>query len=186
MRFLLSVLFLIITTIYTHAQLQTPIAPNGSTGNEKLSSINERYLELKSDTSAAASKAKKTFDRWYYNNSLRMHIENDSTYSMKPYSETMKSIVQSSLFCNSSDVSNWENVGPKQVDQNNGWVSAVYVSPSNPDEMLIGARIAGIFKTIDGGQTWRCVTDSMDTPVLGIQQIISSPFDANIMLAVTG
>ncbi|MEJ2184407.1 MAG: glycosyl hydrolase [Gemmatimonadota bacterium] len=49
----------------------------------------------------------------------------------------------------------WRNIGPDR----GGRSQAIAGSPSRPDEYYFGAVGGGVWKTTDGGETWRPVTD---------------------------
>ncbi len=72
----------------------------------------------------------------------------------------------------------WEALGPfEATNQSLGRIDAVSTPLSGPEHMqtiLIGTPSSGIFKTVNGGQTWQCVTDTDDfySPGLGCQHIL--------------
>lgn len=72
----------------------------------------------------------------------------------------------------------WEAIGPfEATDQSLGRIDAVSTPLSGPEHMqtiLVGTPSSGIFKTVNGGQTWQCVTDTDDfySPGLGCQHIL--------------
>ncbi len=184
--FILLLTVFLLTVVNSFSQTKIYLPKSQSNNNLKISEFETNYFENNQDTSEYAKSKKKEFERWLFINKNRLTIQNDSTYSFDNYSEAMKYIAETNLYCNNEDKSNWSNVGPRNVGQHNGWVEAVYMSPTDSNTILIGARIAGIFKTTNGGQNWVCVTDSMSIPILGVQQIISSPFNSDILLAITG
>jgi hypothetical protein len=52
--------------------------------------------------------------------------------------------------------------------------------------MLLGTLTSGIFRSTNAGQNWACMTDGLDFPVLGVNQIVADPNNSNYLLAVTG
>ncbi len=53
----------------------------------------------------------------------------------------------------------WRNIGPDRGGRTLGCAG----SPSRPNEYYFGATGGGLWKTIDGGNTWECVTDGQIT-----------------------
>ena len=56
--------------------------------------------------------------------------------------------------------SDWSLVGPFQDNlySNIGRVISIWVSPDDPDYILIGTRASGVWKTINGGENWENLT----------------------------
>lgn len=53
----------------------------------------------------------------------------------------------------------WRNIGPDRGGRSLGCAG----SPTRPNEYYFGATGGGLWKTIDGGNTWSCVTDGQVT-----------------------
>lgn len=66
---------------------------------------------------------------------------------------------------------------PKRVK-----VNAIYVSPINPDNILMGTN-RGIFKTIDGGENWTEANQGLYN--LDVSVIIADPLDSRVLYAGT-
>lgn len=58
----------------------------------------------------------------------------------------------------------WYSVGPRNV---NGRVKSLAVHPTNPDIVYVGAASGGLWKTIDGGQTWNALWDTQESLAIG-------------------
>lgn len=54
----------------------------------------------------------------------------------------------------------WFTIGPRNI---NGRVKALAVHPTNPDIVYAGAASGGVWKSIDGAQSWRPLWDEQDT-----------------------
>jgi hypothetical protein len=64
----------------------------------------------------------------------------------------------------------WRPVGPSPIDggrEDNGTVTCVVVHPANPDIIYRGTNSGGLWKTIDGGVTWRALFDHEDGRGIG-------------------
>jgi photosystem II stability/assembly factor-like uncharacterized protein len=83
--------------------------------------------------------------------------------------------------------STWKNMGLGGIFQ----TGAVLIHPKNPEVVFIGAlgrlwgpsEERGLFKTIDGGKTWKKVLYIDDRT--GVIDVAMSPADPNVMLAAT-
>lgn len=88
--------------------------------------------------------------------------------------------------------SNWRPLGPFDTPiilsngkkRGNGRVNAIAFDPYNPDIIWIGAPGGGLWKTIDGGNTWNTNTDNL--PVIGVSSIAIHPTNNQIMYIATG
>jgi PKD repeat protein len=88
----------------------------------------------------------------------------------------------------------WRPLGPQPTQsktsarQNwgvvSGRVDALAIHPTNPNVMLLGAATGGIWKSTDGGASWRPVADT--APALAISHITFSPANPSIVFAATG
>jgi photosystem II stability/assembly factor-like uncharacterized protein len=81
----------------------------------------------------------------------------------------------------------WTNMGLEKIFQ----TGAVLIHPTNPDVVFVGAlgrlwgpsEDRGLYKTIDGGKTWKKVLYVDDKT--GVMDVVASPADPNMMLAAT-
>lgn len=74
-----------------------------------------------------------------------------------------------------TDQSNWENMGPNSSDHGYsgiGRINCITFHPTNKDIFWIGAPSGGLWKTIDGGNSWETLTESL--PILGVSEIVLS------------
>src|SRR5206468_7482220 len=75
----------------------------------------------------------------------------------------------------------WFTIGPRNV---NGRVKALAVHPTDPDTVYAGAASGGVWKSTDGGQSWRPLWDEQDTMACGA--IAIAPAAANTVYVATG
>ena len=83
----------------------------------------------------------------------------------------------------------WKLVGPRPVAFRPGYavsgrVTALAIDPRNNDVVYLGSAAGGVWKTIDGGQNWRALTD--DQPSITIGALVIDPTNPDIIYAGTG
>src|SRR5579883_2993943 len=75
----------------------------------------------------------------------------------------------------------WRCIGPPR----GGRVVAVAGDPANKMVAYFGACAGGIWKTIDGGVYWRCISDGfLGSAAIGAISV--APSDSNVIYAGTG
>lgn len=75
----------------------------------------------------------------------------------------------------------WFSIGPRNI---NGRVKSITVHPTNPDIVYAGAASGGVWKTTDGGQSWRPLWDAQET--LNFGSIAIAPSAPDTIYAATG
>ena len=75
----------------------------------------------------------------------------------------------------------WRNIGPTVQA---GRVSVFVGLPGDINTMYVAGAVGGIFKTTNGGVTWKAIFD--DQPVASIGAIAIAPSDPNVIYAGTG
>ena len=86
---------------------------------------------------------------------------------------------------------NWKRFGPNALPINNtgqmngmGRVNAVAIHPTDSNTIYAGAAAGGIWKSIDGGNSWTVNSDSL--PTLGVSAIAITKQNPNIMYFGSG
>lgn len=154
--------------------------------------IDGKLVELISNPDTLLNHDKKVAQRWYTYEFSKYNVLDSNIYDLEPYLQATKAIYTSPLNCGAQDPANWVSDGPVMPHINGtgkqwgGWVNAIYQKPSNPNIMLVGTRTSGIFRTINEGESWVCVTDGLNFPVLGVKQMICDPNNENHILGITG
>jgi photosystem II stability/assembly factor-like uncharacterized protein len=126
------------------------------------------------------------FKRWEYN-ALRMMDENGYLKSEDYYTEQwerMNSGINDTAetYLRSSDF--WTDLGPDYYSPSTAWspgvgrITAFYIHPENEDYILVGAESGGVWRSVDGGQTWSTLTDNFSNLV--VESIVIHPNDYNI------
>lgn len=85
----------------------------------------------------------------------------------------------------------WKPMGPTQIPVNNtgqingmGRINSIALHPSDTNVIFVGSAAGGIWKTINGGQTWSVNTDSL--PTLGVSAIAIHPNNPSVMYFGSG
>jgi uncharacterized protein (TIGR03437 family) len=83
----------------------------------------------------------------------------------------------------------WKLIGPQPINYSPGYftsgrVTAVAVDPRDNDTVYAGAADGGVWKTTDGGVTWKPLTD--DQPSLSIGSVAIDPSNPDTIYAGTG
>lgn len=74
-----------------------------------------------------------------------------------------------------------EDYGPGNFG---GRIRGMAIHPTMPDHMLVGGVSGGVWKTEDGGQSWRAINDFMTNLAVGCMQL--DPDNANVVWIGTG
>ncbi len=84
---------------------------------------------------------------------------------------------------------NWENTGTKTADyMNQGIVHAIYSPPppSSPNTIFVGVSMGGLWKTVDGGINWTCISDDFLTNgCIGVRDLTVNPNNIDEMVLTT-
>lgn len=78
----------------------------------------------------------------------------------------------------------WRSLGPEKVtglmpfDPGIGRLTSVAIDPNNEKHMLVGSQTGGVWKTLNGGDTWTPISDFMVN--LRVYSLAIDPFDSDI------
>ncbi len=112
----------------------------------------------------------KPFMRWVYNNEYKYYPsgERDKTdplFVLHAYKEFLQNTPQNRELRTDNS---WVEIGPRNIDNITnsystglGRIEDVYADSNNPSLMYVASRSGGLWKTIDGGQTWTVLTDGL-------------------------
>jgi hypothetical protein len=84
---------------------------------------------------------------------------------------------------------NFINIGPKdkaELHQNQGWVSDIWVDPTDDQFIYIATEGGGLWKSGNGGADWINITDNINSiGTIGINKMAVNPFDRNEIYIAT-
>ncbi|MDO9512607.1 MAG: PKD domain-containing protein [Bacteroidales bacterium] len=190
-------LLALLTCVMVYASAQNLPAPAGDTATypywiEMMQDQSVNFYQVQSafetywkDRTITRGCGYKPFKRWEYN-MKNGRINPDG--SRKPadfnwnqyYSYMSKSAVSIS--------GNWKSIGPVTFTslgyKGLGRVNAIGFHPTDPNVFYIGAPAGGVWKTLDGGNSWNSTTDEL--PTLGVSSIVVSSSDANLVYIGSG
>ena len=136
-------------------------------------------------------KGYKQFKRWEYINFPRCYPDG-AILSTERYYKAVQEIVKDykaggERADNSSwtplGITDWEN-GPNGYNPGNGRINTVRVDLTNSQVLYVGSPSGGLWKSIDGGNTWNTTFDEM--PHLGVSTIAIHPDSSNVIFIGTG
>ncbi|QQX75589.1 MULTISPECIES: T9SS type A sorting domain-containing protein [Aequorivita] len=127
----------------------------------------------------------KQFKRWEYN-ALRMMNENGYLPSVE---ERLTELEQWNAYLNATAASrsvlndNWQELGPTDWNATSGWnpgvgrITGLAIEEGNENHMIIGANTGGVWRTIDGAQTWTPLCDYFSN--LSVYSVAIDPLDSD-------
>lgn len=125
----------------------------------------------------------KPYQRWKAENESKYYPDGDRS-QISPYyvSEAYAALKQDLSLPNKNKTAAnelWRELGPGTVQQITGGYSsgigrvvALWVNPNNTQQIYMGSRSGGFWKTIDGGSSWVTTTDTMFAT--GVNTIVAS------------
>lgn len=156
--------------------------------NPNLFIIDSLYADFHSKNKFEKSYHTQYYKRW--RRSVSQYV-NETGFIQRPSPQEEKSIQQEFLAKQPAptSVSNWSVLGPIQVIQNNGVpgngqsnIYSVDQCVSNPSIMYCGTEPGEVFKSIDGGETWSCVSLSMNFGS-GVTAVEVNPNNGDVVFA---
>lgn len=127
----------------------------------------------------------KQFKRW--ENFMEPRVYPRGNMSLPPMNNKLKSFREEGNL-----PANWESLGPDIVppivyaDKNSGAgrLNTVAFHPLNSSIMWVGAPSGGVWKTTDGGKSWKSLTDDLFS--IGVSDIAVNPSRPNTLYIATG
>ena len=88
---------------------------------------------------------------------------------------------------NASAIGNWTFMGPDSVPTSGGGagrVNFVRFDPINSNKLWVSAPAGGLWKSVDGGNTWTTNTDQLSS--IGVSDVVIDSTNTNIMYLASG
>ncbi len=161
-------------------------------GLKKLSAISstiDKYFESKKNAANGTltkqdEKELKHWKRWEYFMSSRLDENGEIVnVSEKIFNLTQQYRIQQT---DQPDLAygNWSFIGPNSTGAGIGRVNRIEFHPTDPNIVYIGTARGGLWKSINGGLTWQCITPFLSS--LGISGIVIDNINPNIIYILTG
>ena len=131
----------------------------------------------------------KQFKRW--ENFIEPRVFPNGIFQPKLLFEEYQNLLQRTNLRTSPNSNSWSQLGPVNVPLESsgrkrgiGRVNSVVFHPTDPNTFYIGAPAGGLWKTINGGQTWTTSTDFLTN--LGVSDIAIHPQNPDTIYIITG
>jgi len=86
----------------------------------------------------------------------------------------------------SAPIGKWVSMGPEHITKGmgaNGRITSLAIDPTSPKIIYGGARGTGLWKTVNGGESWTPITDNL--PSLNIQAVAIAKTNHNSITIIT-
>ncbi|NBG65902.1 VPS10 domain-containing protein [Acidiluteibacter ferrifornacis] len=134
-------------------------------------------------------KGYKQFKRWEWFMEQRVHPTGERFSSTAAWNNFMSYKKEHQAAFTAEKSAGWVALGLNDFinlsySPGQGRVNVIAVDPFNPNIIYVGVPAGGLWKSIDGGNTWNVLTDHL--PVLGVSGIGIDPNNSNIIYIATG
>ncbi len=123
----------------------------------------------------------------YYRDRLYPFEEIPKTAKEKAF-RSFQQLKQLSLLSANQTARLWTPIGPAPIvtaeGNNSGRVVSIGLHPSDPNTVYVGAAQGGVWKSINGGESWAPLTDNQPSLAMGVVAI--DPKNPNTVYAGTG
>ncbi|MEI8047032.1 MAG: T9SS type A sorting domain-containing protein [Bacteroidota bacterium] len=124
----------------------------------------------------------RSFQRW--NDFWRDRVYNSPTEhgTYVKYATNLQAAIANPAFQPSNSATwNWQPAADQNMSTHNrGIIVSLWINPNNINEIYAGSNTSGMFRTINGGAQWECVTDNINLPSMGVNDIAVHPTNTNI------
>ncbi len=127
----------------------------------------------------------KQFKRWEY---MANRLKNEDGF-VSTISENLEELQRYNQFLNETASTrqylndNWQELGPSSINPTTHWspgvgrITGIAIDETNTNHIIIGAETGGVWKTLDGGQTWDPLGDTFTN--LRVYAVAIDPIDNN-------
>lgn len=134
---------------------------------------------FKANDNTDVSKEFKRFYRFWYLASTRSGTFGDTTRGLHHMRNAILGQWDSQFCPESSNpyTANWSSIGDLNADlqaqdyQNSGLVQSIAVNPNDHEDIFIGTRASGVWRSTDGGNNWFCISEEFSYPSTGVGQL---------------
>ncbi len=184
---LTSLLIITFFSVYSQPWLNKKYIDKGKVNN--FYTIQKAFYKWSDNKNLKNEKGIKRFKRWEWFYEPRVYPTGNYPNSKLIYEQSQKYRVNTkSTYLNNT----WTNITPLVLpppsDTTNinglGRINSITFSPSDSNTIFIGSSQGGVWKTIDNGNTWNCLTD--DLPLLRISDVCIDPNNLNTIYIATG
>ena len=129
----------------------------------------------------------KSFKRWQYWSKRCLNGDGKMMNNAKVFQEFAEFKANSTEL--EDDQDSWNELGPYQAENSSTWsshigrITSLALDPNNEDHLLVGSPTGGIWKTLDGGDTWTPIYDYQ--AILKIYSLAINPAQSNDYFAGT-
>ncbi len=150
--------------------------------------VQESFNAHWGNTGYERGKGWKQYKRWEYHTAPRSYPDGVRNHS-KEYFEAWQKVEKMNQYQPKSDAS-WQPVGPTSWENQYGWnpglgrVNAIVIDPSNSNIIYVATPSGGLWKSVDAGSNWVCITDNL--PAIGATGLAINPDNSDILYLATG
>ncbi len=166
--------------------------PVGPLANNAVSDLTDTILTVNGLGAGASYYAARTVNLPAGVNTFTARVEADIDNAVAESNESNN--VATALYSNPTpNVGRWINIGPRRITDSNrhgypwndagGRLSAIAIDPQDTNRMYVGALNSGVWRTLDGGNTWQPIADSL--PTLSIAALALDPINHNRLYMVS-
>ncbi|MDA0972331.1 MAG: PKD domain-containing protein [Bacteroidetes bacterium] len=151
--------------------------------------IQEAFNAEWADKAYEKGKGYKQFKRWEWFWEQRVFPSGEFPAPEQVWKETEAFKKKFKGMDQSKSLANWTPIGPTELAFQSyspgiGRVNCVAQDPNNNQVVYVGTPGGGLWKSMDGGQSWQAMTDAL--PTLGVSGIAIDPIDSDIVYIGTG
>lgn len=177
---ILSLFILVLGMGSISAQEYLEMIDAGTYSVQEIISNAEAYFE---NRDKGRGSGYKQFKRWEY---MAKRLMNENGY-LTPFEETLQELEQFNAYLNQTAgnrqnlFDDWEELGPTYWNATTHWspgvgrITGISVEASNEDHIIVGANTGGVWRTIDGAQTWTPLGDYFSN--LSVYSVAIDPQD---------
>ena len=187
MKELQIILILLYTAGVVHCQIYNDMSRDTTLTFEEIVRDAEAYFDIHGRGQHTGYKA---FKRWEYRMKRCLDERGGLINSARVYQSHLKWDKQKQTQeLRSSPQNNWIELGPHETQITHGWsshigrITSVAIDENNSNHIIVGSPSGGIWKSLDGGQSWTPIFD--DQLILQIYSLAISPYNQDTYFAGT-